>query len=213
MNTISEISNSIVAFIQAFFTFLWPSLLAFLVFVLGLVVASLIRKFWLSLSQFFNLEKHLANFTRYKELSRAHKTLSIDNFIAFVIWWVTIFAFSAAALKILGLNVAAPVQSLFNFVPTLAISAVLIFIVSFAAYLGYLLVLGIGTLVSLPFSNLVAKFFAIVIFSFGLFLLLQTLGISQEFQRAVGFAMIVVVGLGTALALKDPLSSLIKKQF
>lgn len=190
-----------------------PNLVAALViFLVGLIAASILVRIWVEITKVINLEKSLAGIEAYANLVKTNKSLSISEVVSSLIWWSIVLVFSVAALKSLGLTeVDATFAQFFNYSSRFISGALILVIGSIFAWYASVLINAVGILAKLSAVNLVAKATSIAIMIFSLLAALSTFGVDSEMLKLISQVAIVATGLAFALGGKELASEQLKK--
>ncbi len=190
-----------------------PNLVAALViFLVGLIVASILVRIWMEITKVTNLEKSLSGIDAYSNLVKTNKSLSISEVVSSLIWWSIVLIFSVASLKSLGVaEVDATFAQFFNYLPRFISGALILVIGSLFAWYASVLINAVGTLAKLSAVNLVAKATSIAIMVFSLLSALVTFGVASEMLKLISQVTIIATGLAFALGGKDLASEQLKK--
>ena len=190
-----------------------PNLVAALViFLAGLIAASILVRIWVEITKVINLEKSLAGIDAYSNLVKTNKSLSISEVVSSLIWWSIVLVFSVASLKSLGLaEVDATFAQFFDSLPRFISGALILVIGSIFAWYASVLINAVGTLAKLAAVNLVAKATSIAIMIFSLLAALSTFGVDGEMLKLISQVAIVATGLAFALGGKELASEQLKK--
>ncbi|HSX58224.1 MAG TPA: hypothetical protein VLE47_03085 [Candidatus Saccharimonadales bacterium] len=192
--------------------FFVPTLLAILVFVLGIIVASLLTLIWKSISDFLSLEKTLSKNSNYQSLEKANQNLSLTNFVSVLLWWVTILLFSLGAVELAGFSNSNKILgSFWNFLPKFASAFAILFLGLVFSYLVYLAFLAIGTLSKLPFAKLLATVSGAVIIIFSSSVSLFALGLNQNTVMVIGLAVLTAATLAFGLGTRAQVERFLKE--
>ncbi len=183
-----------------------------LIFLLGLVVASLLRRVWIEIAKFLNLEKSLSGIDTYSDLVKTSKNLSVTELLGSLIWWTIVLIFLVPALKALGLNqVDAVLGQLLNYVPAVITASLYLLIGSLFAWYAHLLILGVASLTKISAAAAIARLVSFVILVFSGLLAIKALGVNEETLRLIVMASIASTALAFGLAGKDTASDILKR--
>lgn len=214
--TLQDYFNSVTDSLGNYFTnqnsVVVPVLVALVILIVGLVVASVLRRVWVEIAKFINLEKALSGLNEYSALAKANKGLSLTELLGSLIWWAAVLVFVLPALKALGITqLETALGQLFGYVPSLVLAAFYLGLGAVIAWFAYLLVLGVGSLVRVPASSSIGKTVSFAVIVVSLFFTLKTLGVSDELIRFGVLGLLAASALALGLAGKDLASDLLKK--
>ncbi|MBU1931169.1 hypothetical protein KJ965_00530 [Patescibacteria group bacterium] len=182
-----------------------PRLLsAFLLFIIGLVLAKWGKKITVKSLNLLRLSKLLKKSGFEKFLQKAEITQKVEDFIGELVRWLIILVFFVATVNVLGLTTVSQVLSgILAYLPRI-ISAVLILT-------GGVLLAGVvegvvkGALaqVDLKTARLLAKIASYLVVIFTILTTINELGIAQSLINTIfiGFVAMLVIGFGLAIGL------------
>lgn len=209
---ISLVTISISNYSSSKSAFVIPTIAALIIFLVGLITASLLKSVWLEISKFLSLEKSLSRIKTYSDLAKVNKNLSISELLGSLIWWTIILIFLIPALKAVGIRqIDTVLANLFNYIPVTITAGLYLLIGSLVAWYSHLFILAIASLIKIPTAELVAKIIAFGILIFSSLLAIKTLGVSAENLKLIAMATIAAAALSFGLAGKDIASGILKK--
>lgn len=189
-----------------------PIVVALVILIIGLVVATILRAVWVEITKFINLEKNIAKIESYSTLTKTHKDLSVTEVVGNLTWWSSVIVYVIPALKALEINqVDQALSNVFSYIPTAIIGVLYLSVGALVAWFAYLVVLGVGSLVKVPGAGSIAKLVSVAIVVFSLLLSLKALGVSEEVVRFMVFGTIAASALALGLAGKDLAADILKK--
>lgn len=190
----------------------FPLISAIVIFILGLVVATLLQKFWTEVAKLVGFEKSLAKMNNYQLLSKVNKSATVTEVVSSIIWWGTVLATLVTAVEVLGIKEVNTVfNSYFNLLPTFITASAFLLVGALVASFANLLIGIVGSLANFPMFSWVGRFIAVAIMIFSVIFALQTLKVSSEMLRFAEIAFIASVALAFSLAGKELATDIIKK--
>lgn len=211
-DSINISSETIKNFSHALNLLWFPLISAIVIFVLGLIVATLLQKLWVEVAKLIGFEKSLAKLGNYQLLSKFDKSATVTEIVSSLIWWSTVLVSLVAAVEILGIKEVNTVfSSYLSLLPGFIIAASFLLVGGLIASFANLLIGAVGALAGFPMFSWVGRFVAAAIVILSVVLALQTFKVSSEMMRLTEIAFIASVALAFGLAGKDLAADIIKK--
>ncbi len=116
---------------------LLPHLLwAIVIFIVGVIIAVILRNVLVRLLNMINFEKALANTGIPEALKKADSSLTVTKLLGELVRWLVILVFLGPAVKQLGLDqVNTSIQALINYIPNVVIAVIIVAVLSVIAKL------------------------------------------------------------------------------
>lgn len=190
--------------LQSSFTFLWQGFLsflpnflaAFILFILGLAVASAVGKLIENIIDALKIDTLIEKMGAKPYFDRAGLRMDSGRFLGELAKWFLVLAFLLAATDILNLTaVSSAIRDLLRYVPNVIVAAVIVLAAVVLANFLHRLVQAAAHGASLKAANLAAAVVKWAVFIFGLLAAISQLGVAQNIIN------IVVTGLVAMLAL------------
>lgn len=217
MNQVSTaITNAVSDSLRAIANYLPHLIAAIIIFLIGVLVAVIIRNLVVRLLNAVNLEKALANTGIPEALKKTDSSLSVTQLVGELLRWTVILIFLVPAVQQLGLSSLSDIiNAILRYIPNVIIAVIIVvvglvvarvardFVVAGASSLGTETARTVG---------LIARW-AIVIFS--LLAALTELGVAPDLIRILftGFVAMVAIAGGLAFGLggRDTAESMLKR--
>jgi hypothetical protein len=177
-------------------------LLAVVVFIIGWLIAELIKKAIVHLLDALKFDKLLASTGLEKVIEKAGYKLHAGLFIGWLVKWFIIIVFLVASLQIVGLT---QVNVFLNevvliYIPNVIVAALVLLIASIVADLAEKIISGSSQAVgvkSAPFLGAVARW---AIWIFAIIIALAQLGIATQFIQVLFTGAVAMLALAGGLA-------------
>ncbi len=189
-----------------------PFIAALTIFIVGLLVATVLKILWIEIAKFLNLEKSFLKIDSYSSLVKSNKNLSVTELLGSLIWWSLVLIFLFSALKALNFyQIDLVLNQLLGYLPFAVVGGLYLFLGSIFAWFAFLLFSAVGTLTKIPGSITIARLVATSIIVFSVLGALTAFGISSEFIRYIIFAVLAASALAFGLVGKDLATDILKK--
>ncbi|OGY29840.1 MAG: hypothetical protein A3F35_02490 [Candidatus Woykebacteria bacterium RIFCSPHIGHO2_12_FULL_45_10] len=182
-----------------------PSLIAAIViFVIGVIVATILKRALISLLEAINFESWLSNTGITEALKKADKNLSVSKLLGELLRWFTILIFLLPAVDQLGLGAVNDVlRSLLLYIPNVVVAVIIVAVGAVAAKLARDFVTATATGVGTQFSTVVGRVAQVAIIVFAVLAALTQLGVAPDLIKILftGFVAMVAIAGGLAFGL------------
>ena len=209
---INLVTNSLSSYFNGKNSIVIPVIVALIIFLLGVVVATILRQLWVSIVKFLNLEKSLSGIEAYSSLVKASKNLSVTELLGNFIWWSIVLIFLLPALKALGLKEIDTVLGQFiSYVPAAITAGLYLLFGAVFAWFANQVIFGVTQLTKISAATMIARLVSFAILVFSALLAVKALGVSEEMIRFIVIAAIAAFALAFGLAGKETASDILKK--
>lgn len=206
------VTSSLSDLIDTTLTLIIPLSTALIIFLVGLIIAEIIKKTWFEIIKFLNIEKSFLKNESYAKMVKSNKNLSLTLGIGQILWWLTILVFLLPSLKILNFTkVDIIIGQFLDYLPAVATGGLYLFFGFVIAWLAYLITLAFGNLTKIGNALFVAKTIAATILTFSTFLALKAFGLNEETIKFIVLATIGAIALAFGLSGKELAADIIKK--
>ncbi|HOL21241.1 MAG TPA: hypothetical protein PLQ41_00095 [bacterium] len=194
---------------------------AFVVFIIGWIVAKFIRLIVTKLFKFLQVDKLSEDAGLKTMLEKGNITKDVSELIGMAVYWITMLVVIFIAVNFAGINIpSSVVDGLLAFIPKF-ILGLLIFL--FSIFLGNFfsgIVRTSAGNIGIQKASVLGKLTQVAIVVFGTVIALQQIGIAAEFIGNVFIIVLAAVAFGLALAfalgakdiIKEYLEAFLKKK-
>lgn len=208
LSALTSVLTSLISFV--------PTLLgAFLVFIVGVVLANWLKVLVVKVLNLLKLSEMIGSDSVKKFLSNAQITEKIEGVIGDFVRYLVILIFFIAAINLLGLTTVTQVlNGLLAYLPNIFASVLILFAgVLLAGFLEKMVKGSLGSL-DLRLSRLMGKFTSYLVVVFAALAAISQLGIAKSFIDTlfIGFVSMLSIALGLAFGLgsKDLVKSVLE---
>ncbi|OGK46280.1 hypothetical protein A2963_00235 [Candidatus Roizmanbacteria bacterium RIFCSPLOWO2_01_FULL_40_13] len=185
------------SFLQNFFNFLPNFFTGLLILIIGLTLASLLKRALLSLFSFARLDSFLE---KMKLISRSEVKIW-EDVLSEILKWTVVILFLIPTLEVWNLSRATIVINQFLFyLPNVIVAVVIGFVGLLASNLGYDLVKHSVKTLGATSANTLSVFTKWAIVFFTVLIVLNQLGVAQDLVRILFTGIVVMVALAGGLA-------------
>jgi len=208
----SALSDSLVATAS-----LLPKLLiAIIIFIIGVIIAALLRAALIRLLNAINFEKVLESTGIPQALKKAETSLTITGLLGELLRWFIILIFLIPAVDQLGLGAVNDVlKSLLLYIPNVAVAVIIVSIGAVFAKIARDFVTATATGLGTQAAQIVGEVARWAIIVFALLAALNQLGVAKDLIRILftGFVLMVALAGGLAFGLggKNPAERILTK--
>lgn len=182
-----------------------PSLVAAIViFIVGVIVAAIVRRALLKVLETVRFEGALSNTGIPQALKKAESSLTISSLLGELVRWFIILIFLIPAVDQLGLGAVNEVlRSLLLYIPNVVVAVIIVAIGSIFAKIGRDFVTATATGVGADLSNMIGEVARWAIIIFSLLAALNQLGVATDLIRIIftGFVAMIAIAGGLAFGL------------
>lgn len=184
------------------FNFLPTLLAAAVVFIIGLVLARLLKKITINILSSLRLGR-LSQVTGLEHfLKKAEVKIQIEELFGNLVKWIIIFVFFITTVNILGLeSVSAVLNSILASVPSVLSAAFILTAGVLLAGLVESLVKGSVGQVDIKIGRIAGKFASYIVIIFAILAAVNELGIAQALINILFMGVVAMLALGFGLAL------------
>ncbi|NMB83708.1 hypothetical protein GYA28_00235 [Candidatus Roizmanbacteria bacterium] len=213
---LQPVNSILVQFWSKFSNFLPDFFVGLLIFVVGLIIAELLKKFIVTILNFFRLE----NLIQKSKLLSREEIKIWEEVLAEILRWTVIILFLVPTLEVWGLSKATAVINQFLFyIPNVIIAVIIGFIGIIAANLVAGLVKNSILTIGSTSANALSVFTKSTIIFFTVLVVMNQLGVAQDLIRILFTGIVAMLaiagglafGLGGQSIAKDLLDDLKKK--
>ncbi|MDP2671515.1 MAG: hypothetical protein Q8P13_03615 [bacterium] len=202
--------------INNFFNGLGPTLsnivAAIVIFAIGLIIGSILKRVWEEISKAVSLERSLSGWDAYQKLTKAHDGVDLTSFVGELLRWLSVIVFLLPAIDALGIAGGQSVLSaVMGYLPNVVVASLFLVVGFVISWFIHRLVMVAGVLVDKNPSHLIADVAALAVIVFALLGALQQLGLGADLIRFFVLAGFAATALAFGLAGKDTAAELIKK--
>jgi hypothetical protein len=208
----SALSDSLVATAN-----LLPKLLiAIIIFIIGVIIAALLRAALMRLLNAINFEKILESTGIPQALKKAETSLTITGLLGELLRWFIILIFLIPSVDQLGLGAVNDVlKSLLLYIPNVAVAVIIVSIGAVFAKIARDFVTATATGLGTQAAQIVGEVARWAIIVFALLAALNQLGVAKDLIRILftGFVLMVALAGGLAFGLggKNPAERILTK--
>lgn len=208
----SALSDSLVATAN-----LLPKLLvAIIIFIIGVIIAALLRAALMRLLNAINFEKVLESTGIPQALKKAETSLTVTSLLGELLRWFIILIFLIPAVDQLGLGAVNDVlKSLLLYIPNVAVAVIIVSIGAVLAKIARDFVTATATGLGTQAAQIVGEVARWAIIVFALLAALNQLGVAKDLIRILftGFVLMVALAGGLAFGLggKNPAERILTK--
>lgn len=210
----SALSDSLVATAN----FLPNLLAAFVIFIVGVIVASILRRILLRILETVNFEQALSTTGITHALKKTETSLTISSLLGELLRWFVILIFLIPAVDQLGLGEVNDIlKSLLLYIPNVVVAVIIVAIGAIFAKIARDFVTATATGLGAQLSQIVGEVarWAIIIFSF--LAALNQLGVATDLIRILFTGLVAMLALSGGLAFglggKETAEKVLKKFF
>ncbi|MDP2671516.1 MAG: hypothetical protein Q8P13_03620 [bacterium] len=182
-----------------------PNLIAAIViFIIGVIVAAILKNALLRILEVINFERWLHNTGIPEALKRADATLSVSKLLAELLRWFTILIFLIPAVDQLGLGAVNEVLSqLLLYIPNVVVAVIIVAVGAVAAKLARDFVTATATGVGTQLSGVIGQVAQTSILVFAVLAALTQLGVAPDLIKILftGFVAMLAIAGGLAFGL------------
>lgn len=194
-----------------------PNLIAAIfIFLVGVVIAIIVRNILIRVLNAIRLEKYLANTGIPESLKRADSSLSVTKLMAELVRWFVILVFLIPSFNQLGLGAVNDViKAMLSYIPNVVVAVIIVTVGLVFAKIARDFVTATASSLGKQTARTVGQIARWAIIVFALLAALAQLGVAQDLIRILftGFVAMVAIagGLSFGLGGKDTAESILKK--
>lgn len=194
-----------------------PNLIASIfIFLVGVIIAVIVRNILVRILNAISLEKNLANTGIPESLKKADSTLSVTVLLGEFVRWAVILVFLIPAFNQLGLNeVNVVIRAMLGYIPSVAIAVVIVTVGVVFAKIARDFVTATASSLGKQTARTVGQIARWAIIIFALLAALTQLGVAQDLIKILftGFVAMVAIAGGLAFGLggKESAESILRK--
>ena len=180
-------------------------IVAIIIFIIGLLVASIIGKFVSKIISSLKVDKVFQSVGVDEMLHKGGFTLNSGHFIGGLVKWFLVIVFLVASVDILGLN---EVNNFLNdvvlgYLPNVIVAALILVVAAFIAHAMQRVVVGSAKAAGAPSTHFLGGLTKWSIWAFAILAALYQLGIAGAFAQTLftGFVAMVAIAGGLAFGL------------
>lgn len=216
----NEVTNAITSAVsdslKVIANFLPHLIAAIFIFLLGVIVAVIIRNLVVRILNAINLEKNLANTGIPESLRRTDSSLSVTKLTGELLRWTVILIFLIPAIDQLGLSqLNSIIRGLLNYIPNVIIAVIIVIVGLVVAKVARDFVTAAASSLGKQTARTVGQIARWAIISFSLLAALAQLGVAQDLIRILftGFVAMIAIagGLSFGLGGKETAELMLKK--
>ncbi|HEY1041241.1 MAG TPA: hypothetical protein VGE63_00755 [Candidatus Paceibacterota bacterium] len=178
---------------------------AILIFIIGWLLASLVEKAIEEIFEAIKLDRLLAHTGLDTAVSNAGYNLNSGKFVGTIFKWLIIILFLKLALGVVNLTqVDVFLDKITSYIPSVIVATVVLFITSIVASTLAKIVKGSSKAIKLGSSNFIAKIVEVLVWVFGIVVVLSELNIAQNIVVPVFLG--IVYGIIAMLAIAGGLA-------
>lgn len=179
-----------------------PNLVAAIViFVVGVIVAAVLKNALIRLLEIINFEGWLRNTGIPEALKRAEPGLSVSKLLAELLRWFVILIFLIPAVDQLGLGaVNALITDLLRYIPNVVVAVIIVAIGAVIARIARDFVTATATGLGTQFSNVTGRVAQVAIIVFSVLAALTQLGVAPDLIKILFTGFVAMVALAGGLA-------------
>lgn len=205
---IKDVSNSALFAIGESLTatanFLPNLIVSIIIFIIGVIVAAVIRRALIKLLEVINFEKTL-NLTGIPQaLKKTQSTFTVSGLLGELVRWFVILIFLIPSIDQLGLGAANEVlKSLLLYIPNVAVAVIIVTVGAIFAKIGRDFVTATATRLNADLAQIIGEVARWSIIIFSLLAALNQLGVATDLIRILftGFVAMLAIAGGLAFGL------------
>lgn len=195
------ISFSLIDLWVRFINFVPTLIGALLVFLLGLIVASVLGKVVERIIRAIRLDQAIEHLNISEKLKEHGIDISISTFFGKIVQWFLILVFLMAATDILGLNqVTSFLNNIIVYLPNVIVATIILTIAFLLGNLVYIIVRSSTRAAGVMSATLLATIIKWSIVIFGVLAALIQLGIAVSLVNTIFIGLVAAISLATGLA-------------
>jgi hypothetical protein len=195
------ITGSLFQLWERFINFLPALVGALLVFLLGMMIASILGKIVTKIIHTMKIDRAIERFSVSKQLKQVGIDFSVSQFLGELVSWFLMLVFLMAATDILGLaQVTEFLNSIIFYLPNVVVATVILTIAFVMGGLVYTLVRGSVRVAGIMSATLLATIAKWSILIFGILAALIQLGIATSLVNTIFIGLVAALSLATGLA-------------
>ena len=180
-------------------------IIALIIFVIGLLVASIIGKFVNKIISTLRVDKAFQSVGVDEMLHKGGFTLNSGHFIGGLVKWFLVIVFLIASLEILGLSQVNDFLKnvVLGYLPNVIVAALILVVAAFIAHAMQRIVVGSAKVARVPSTHFLGGLTKWSIWAFAILAALYQLGIAGAFAQTLftGFVAMVAIAGGLAFGL------------
>jgi len=212
----NAVTDAITQSLESTANFLPNLLAAIVIFLVGVVVAAIVKNLLVRALGLLGFEKYLANTGIPESLKKADSTLTVTKLLGELLRWFVILVFLIPAVEQLGLGqVNDVIKSLLNYIPNVVVAVIIVTVGSVFAKIARDFVTATSSSIGTQTARSAGQIarWAIVIFT--LLAALAQLGVAPDLIKILftGFVAMLAIAGGLAFGLggKETAEGLLKK--
>lgn len=210
------ITSAVSESLKAVAAFLPNLIAAIFIFLVGVIIAVIVRNLLVRLLNLIRLEKNLANTGIPESLKRADSSLSVTKLLGELVRWSVILVFLIPAFAQLGLEeVNVVIKALLSYIPNVVVAVIIVTVGVVFAKIARDFVTATASTIGNQTARTVGQIARWSIIVFSLLAALAQLGVAQDLIKILftGFVAMVAIAGGLAFGLggKDTAESVLKK--
>jgi hypothetical protein len=210
------VTNAVSESLRATANFLPDLIAAIVIFIVGVIIAVILRNLLVRVLNLVNFEKALSSTGIPDALKKADSTLTVTKLLGELLRWFVILVFLIPAVDRLGLGQVNDVlRALINYIPNVVVAVIIVTVGSVFAGIARDFVTATASSLGTQTARTAGQIarWAITIFAF--LAALSQLGVAQDLIRILftGFVAMLAIAGGLAFGLggKDTAESMLKK--
>ncbi len=212
----NAITGAVSESLKAVAYFLPNLIAAIFIFIVGVVIAVIIRNLLVRLLNLINLEKNLANTGIPESLRKADSSLSVTKLLGELVRWSVILVFLIPAFHQLGLEeVNVVIRALLSYLPNVLVAVIIVTVGVVFAKIARDFVTATASSIGRQTARTVGQIARWSIIVFSLLAASAQLGVAQDLIKILftGFVAMVAIAGGLAFGLggKETAESVLKK--
>lgn len=212
----NAITSAVSESLKAVASFLPNLIAAIFIFIVGVVIAVIIRNLLVRLLNLINLEKNLANTGIPESLRKADSALSVTKLLGELVRWAVILVFLIPAFHQLGLEeVNVVIRALLGYLPNVLVAVIIVTVGVVFAKIARDFVTATASSIGRQTARTVGQIARWAIIVFSLLAALAQLGVAQDLIKILftGFVAMLAIAGGLAFGLggKETAESVLKK--
>lgn len=203
-----EVSNAVISAItdslRVTAQFLPHLIAAIVIFIVGVIVAAILKNALLRILEVLNFERWLNNTGIPEALKKADSNLSVSKLLAELLRWFTVLIFLLPAVDQLGLGAVNDVlRQLLFYIPNVVVAVIIVAVGAVAAKLARDFVTATATGVGTQLSSAIGQVAQVSIMVFAVLAALTQLGVAPDLIKILftGFVAMVAIAGGLAFGL------------
>lgn len=195
------IASSLIDLWMRFISFMPTFIGALLVFLFGLIVASILGKVVERIIKALHVDQALERISVGEELKKHGIKTDLSTFLGKLVQWFLVLVFLMAATDILGLNqVTSFLNSILLYLPNVVVATIILTIAFLLGGLAYAIVRSSTKAAGVVNAGLLAAIIRWAIIIFGLLAALIQLGIATSLVNTIFIGIIAALSLAAGLA-------------